>query len=92
MGEPAATPTQLTDSEVNLLLLLDTAPVTLTRPDGNLYWALDADDVCDLLQLAVELFTDWCGPTPSVATVRERAARLLGLPAPVAAGRHRGSR
>ena len=92
MSETAAGRDQLSFSEVNLLLLLDTAGVTLTRPDGSVRWALDADDVCDLLQLAVELFADWCGPTTNAATVRERAASLLGTTAAVAPGGYRGSR
>ncbi len=93
MSEMDAGRDQLSFSEVNLLLLLDTAGVTLTRPDGSVRWALDADDVCDLLQLAVELFADWCGPAINAATVRERAASLLGTTAAVApGGQHRGSR
>ena len=93
MSEMDAGRDQLSFSEVNLLLLLDTAGVTLTRPDGSVRWALDADDVCDLLQLAVELFADWCGPAINAATVRERAASLLGTTAAVApGGQHQGSR
>jgi hypothetical protein len=92
MGEADAGREQLSFPEANLLLLLDTAGVTLTRRDGSVQWALDADDVCDLLQLAVELFADWCGPAINAATVRKRAASILGTTAAVAPGGHRGSR
>ncbi len=92
MSETHAGCDQLSDSEINLLLLLDTAGVTLTRPDGSVRWALDAEDVCDLLELAVELFADWGGLTMSAATVRARAGFLLGTTAAVAAGGHRPSR
>jgi len=46
---------ELSVPEVNLLLLLESAGTTLHRPDGSVLWALDADDMCELLELAVEL-------------------------------------
>lgn len=92
MSEAHAERDQLSLPEINLLLLLDTAGVTLWRPDGAVRWALDAEDVCDLLELAVELIEDWCGSTVSAAAVRTRAAALLGTTAAVAAGGHRASR
>jgi len=92
MGKSDSAVVKLSDPEINLLLLLDTAGVTLTRPDGSVQWALDADDMCDLLQLAVELFADWCCLINNAATIRERAASLLGTTAATAAGGHRGSR
>ena len=76
MSESDAAVAKLSIPEVNLLLLLDTASVTLTRPDGAVRWALDTEDVCDLLELAVELVAEW-GPTG--IGVRQRAASLLSL-------------
>jgi hypothetical protein len=92
MSEAHAGREQLSLPEINLLLLLDTAGATLCRPDGTVRWALDAEDVCDLLELAVELIDDWCGGTVSAAAVRARAAWLLGTTSAVAVGGHRSSR
>jgi hypothetical protein len=92
MSEAQAGREQLSLPEINLLLLLDTADTTLHGRDGAVRWALDAEDVCDLLELAVDLIADWDGPTINAATVRARAAWLLGTTAPVAAGGHRASR
>jgi hypothetical protein len=81
MSQAGAGSDQLSLPEINLLLLLDSAGTTLHTWNGSIRWALDAEDVCDLLELAVELFADWCGQTVSAATVRERAAWLLGTTA-----------
>jgi hypothetical protein len=82
MSESHAGRDQLSPAEINLLLLLDTAGTTLHRPDGRVQWALDADDVCDLLELAADLLADWGGgPGIGVAAVRARAASLLGTTA-----------
>jgi hypothetical protein len=84
MGEPDVGPDQLSITEVNLLLLLDSAGTTLLGRDGSLRWALDAEDVCDLLELAVDLIADWSGKTTSGAAIRARAAALLGATTAVA--------
>jgi hypothetical protein len=82
MGEPAAIPHQLSLPETNLLLLLDTAGITMTASNGSVRWALDADDVCDMLALAHELIADWNAKTPR-ETYR-RATHLLDVPIPAA--------
>jgi hypothetical protein len=76
MDEPDTGRDLLSVAEVNLLLLLDTAGHKLYMRDGSVRWALDADDVCDLLELACELLAEWGGELPS--GVRARAACLLG--------------
>ncbi len=80
MGEPAAIPDQLSARELNLFELLDSAGITMTAPNGKVRWALDADDVCELLALAHELLADWDAKTPRDAYTR--AARLLDVPVP----------
>jgi len=84
MGEPDLGLDQLSFPEVNLLLLLDSAGTTLHGRDGSFRWALDAEDVCDLLELAVDLIADWSGESVSGATIRARVASLLGATAAVA--------
>ena len=69
---------KLTVPEMNLLELLDSAGCTLTGSDGSVRWALNAEELCELLELAVDLFAEWGGQTVSAATVRARAAWLLG--------------
>ena len=71
---------QLSTTEVNLLLLLDTAGITMTAPNGSVRWALDAEDVCDVLMLAHELIAEWDAKTPLEAW--RRTARLLDVPIP----------
>ena len=77
MSEAHAGRDQLSIPEINLLLLLDSAGTTLHRPDGSIRWALAADDLCDLLELAVDLIADWGGQTMSAAAIRSRAASLF---------------
>ena len=81
MSQAGAGSDQLSPPEINLLLLLDSAGTTLHTWNGSIRWALDAEDVCDLLELSVDLIADWGGLTISAATVRARAARLLGTTA-----------
>lgn len=40
-------------------------------------WALDAEDVCELLELAVDLIAEWDAKTPVDAWTR--TASLLGV-------------
>jgi hypothetical protein len=84
MGEPDLGLDQLSIPEINLLLLLDSIRTTLHGRDGSLRWALDAEDVCDLLELAVDLIADWSGETANRATIRARSAALLGVTAAIA--------
>ncbi|SRR6266545_6614159 len=81
MAEMQAERDQLSLLEANLLLLLDGAGVTMTAYNGAVRWALDADDVCDLLALAHELIAGWDAKTPQETYTR--AARLLDVPIPV---------
>jgi hypothetical protein len=74
MGEQDLGLDRLSIPEINLLLLLDGAGTTLHGRDGSLRWALDAEDVCDLLELAVDLIREW-GSTG--LAVHQRAASLL---------------
>ena len=76
MGEPDSGRDTLSLAESNLLLLLDSAGTTLHQRDGSVRWALAATDVCDLLELAVELLAEWDAKTPLEAWTR--AAWLLG--------------
>jgi hypothetical protein len=76
MGEPDSGRDTLSLAESNLLLLLDSAGTTLHRRDGSVRWALAATDVCDLLELAVDLLAEWDAKTPLDAWTR--AASLLG--------------
>jgi hypothetical protein len=76
MGEPDSGRDTLSVAESNLLLLLDTAGTTLHQRNGSVRWALAAEDVCDLLELAVELLAEWDAKTPLDAWTR--AAWLLG--------------
>ena len=77
MGEPDTGIEQLSTSEINLLLLLESAGTKLYGPDGSVQWALKPEDVCALLELAVELIADWDATTPAAA--HARVAWLLGV-------------
>ncbi len=92
MSEPDSGPDTLSVPELNLLELLDSAGVTFHRPDGSVRWALNAEEVCELLELAVDLFADWGGQTVTAATVRARATSLLGTTRAVPVGCYRVSR
>jgi hypothetical protein len=76
MGEPDSGRDTLSLAESNLLLLLDSAGTTLHGRDGSVRWALAAEDVCDLLELAVDLLAECDARTPLDAWTR--AASLLG--------------
>jgi hypothetical protein len=66
--------------EANLLKLLDQAGVKFySERDGTVRWALDADDVCTVVELAFYLFEEWRPQSPLEAW--NRTARLLGIPA-----------
>ncbi len=80
MSESDAAVAKLTIREGNLLVLLDSAGVIMTRPDGSVRWGLNAEDVCELLELGFELISEWNAKTP--AEVWTRAAVLLGVPEP----------
>jgi hypothetical protein len=84
MSESDSAVVRLSVPEINLLLLLDSAGTTLHGRDGSLRWALNAEDVCDLLELAVDLLADWGSSSIGAAAVRARAASLLGTTAAVA--------
>lgn len=86
MSESDSAPARLSTPEINLLLLLDSAGTILHGRDGSLRWALNAEDVCDLLELAVDLIAGWGGPSMNAAAVRARAASLLGTTVAVAVG------
>jgi hypothetical protein len=74
MSEAPAERDQLSLAEINLLLLLDTAGTIQYRRDGSVRWALDAEDVCDLLEITAELVVEW----GSIGIdVRRRATFLL---------------
>ena len=93
MSEAHAGRDTLSVPEINLLELLDSAGCTLTGHDGSVRWALNAQEVCELLELvAVDLVAEWGGQTANAATVRARAAFLLGATTAVTVGRHRASR
>jgi hypothetical protein len=68
----------LTDPEVRFLWLLDGADTSLVF-DGRLRWSLDADDLCELIGIALELPEVVPG---GVEFVRKRVAALLGATAP----------
>ena len=78
MSESDSAVVTLSVPEMNLLELLDSAGCTLTGYDGAVRWALNAEEVCELLELAVDLFAEWGGQAVTAATVRARAAWLLG--------------
>ncbi len=78
MSEAHAERDTLSVPEMNLLELLDSAGCTLTGYDGSVRWALNAQEVCELLELAVDLIADWGGGTVSAAAIRARVAVLLG--------------
>jgi hypothetical protein len=64
----------LSDQECQVLMLLDSAGTTLTDcRSGRLRWALDAADVCVLLELGAELAGAAVDPALS-----DRLGRLLG--------------
>ncbi|HYY80801.1 MAG TPA: hypothetical protein VFD04_16715 [Actinomycetes bacterium] len=64
----------LSGPEGQVLMLLDSAGTTLTsRQGGQVRWALDAADVCVLLELGAELAGAAVDPA-----VSDRLARLLG--------------
>jgi hypothetical protein len=71
---------QLSLPEINLLLLLDNTGMRFRGCDGSIRWALTPDDVCCLLELAVELLPAWGATTPLEAWIR--SARLLGVTVP----------
>lgn len=72
-----ATPPTISQAEHEVLQLLDSAGCTMTSRDGRVRWALDADDVCVLLELGGELAGAAFDPDLS-----NRLARLLGAGEP----------
>jgi hypothetical protein len=60
-------------AESDVLQLLEAAGCTLTGADGRLRWALDAEDICVLLELGGELAGGQVHPVTS-----NRLGRLLG--------------
>ncbi len=69
----------LSVDEGNLLLFLDQVAVKLCdQEDGKVRWALDADDVCSVVELAFYLFREW--QPHSSLDAWNRTARLLGVP------------
>jgi hypothetical protein len=64
-------------AEADVLQLLEAAGCTLTGRDGRVRWALDAEDVCVLLELGGELAGGQVDPATS-----NRVARLLGAGGP----------
>lgn len=79
MTSQASDSHRLSVPELNLLELLATASVTwLDCRTGKVRWALDAEDVCSLVELAVDLLDQWEIKTSAGAWTQ--AARLLGVP------------
>jgi hypothetical protein len=75
--EPGSRVGALAEPEVRLLWLLDAADTSLVF-DGRLRWSLDADDLCELIGIALELPEVVSG---GVEDVRKRVAVLLGATA-----------
>jgi hypothetical protein len=76
---------RLSVPEINLLLFLDSIDVRGYRKrTGEVEWLLTAEDICSLVELALDLLHEW-QPTSS-ADAWDRAARLLGVPDPDAVG------
>jgi len=65
---------ELSEREFDLLFYLTSASHIQRRWDGTVRWALDAEEVCDLLELAVELAAEW-----GTTAMHERATDLLSL-------------
>ena len=81
MSSDAGSPAMTTRSamEANLLKLLDQAGVmTYSLPSGEVRWALNADDVCTVVETAFYLFREWQPTSPLDAW--NHTARLLGVP------------
>jgi hypothetical protein len=69
---------KLSIPEINLLLFLNSVGVTsICRATGEVEWLLSAEDVCSLVELAVELFREW--QPSSALDAFNRTARLLGV-------------
>jgi putative transposase len=69
----------LSVAEINLLLFLDGVDVkSYSRATGKLRWALDAEDVCSMVELAFDLFRQWQPHSPMDAF--NCTAQLLGVP------------
>jgi len=77
MGEPDAALDKLSDLEFRLLWMLDAADTALLF-DGRVKWSLDADDLCEVIEIALELPEVIPG---GVEAVRKRVAAVLGATA-----------
>lgn len=65
---------ELSEREFDLLMYLNSAGQIQRRWDGSVRWALDAEEVCDLLELGVELAAEW-----GTTAMHERATDVLSL-------------
>jgi hypothetical protein len=74
-SEPGSGIGALAEPEIRLLWLLDGADTALIF-DGRLTWSLDADDLCELIGIALELPEAVTGGAEAVC---QRVATLLGV-------------